>query len=119
MSRRKSQVGKTRPLDRRPCDTCGESIFFAFSPVSESWRALTAEPVTDDRRAFALVVVNAQAWRRVDLLEHYLVTRQVDEGRPAGGSTYPHHLPPTSRPGGLTYEQQRPQRRPRTSPPSG
>lgn len=53
MSRRKSQVGKTRPLDRRPCDTCGELIFFAFSPVSESWRALTAEPVTDDRRAFA------------------------------------------------------------------
>lgn len=24
MSRRKSQVGKTRPLDRRPCDSCGE-----------------------------------------------------------------------------------------------
>ena len=93
MTRRKSQVGKTRPLDRRQCDTCGESIFFAYSPVSESWRALTAEPVTDDRRAFALVVVNAQAWRRVDLLEHYLVTRQVDEEKARElVDTYPHHL---------------------------
>ena len=93
MTRRKSQVGKTRPLDRRQCDTCGESIFFAFSPVSESWRALTAEPVTDDRRAFALVVVNAQAWRRVDLLEHYLITRQVDEEKARElVDTYPHHL---------------------------
>ena len=93
MTRRKSQVGKTRPLDRRQCDTCGESIFFAYSPVSESWRALTAEPVTDDRRAFALVVLNAQAWRRVDLLEHYLITRQVDEEKARElVDTYPHHL---------------------------
>lgn len=93
MTRRKSQVGKTRPLDRRQCDTCGESIFFAFSPVSDSWRALTAEPVSDDRRAFALVVLNAQAWRRVDLLEHYLITRQVDEEKARElVDTYPHHL---------------------------
>ena len=93
MSRRKSQVGKTRPLDRRPCDTCGESIFFAFSPVSDSWRALTAEPVSDDRRAFALVVVNTQAWRRVDLLEHYLITKQVGEEKARElVDTYPHHL---------------------------
>ena len=93
MTRRKSQVGKTRPLDRRPCDTCGEPIFFAYSPVSESWRALTAEPVTDDRRAFALVVVNAQAWRRVDLLEHYLITKQVGEEKARElVDTYPHHL---------------------------
>jgi len=34
MTRRKSLVGNTRPLDRRPCDSCGESIFFAFSPVN-------------------------------------------------------------------------------------
>ena len=93
MTRRKSLVGNTRPLDRRPCDSCGESIFFAFSPVFESWRALTAEPVTDDRRAFALVVVNTQAWRRVDLLEHYLITKQVgEENARELVDTYPHHL---------------------------
>lgn len=61
--------------------------------MSESWRALTAEPVTDDRRAFALVVVNAQAWRRVDLLEHYLVSREVSEEKARElVDTYPHHL---------------------------
>jgi hypothetical protein len=94
MTRRKASFrGSLRPLDRRPCDSCGESIFFAFSPVSESWRALTAEPVTDDRRAFALVVVNTQAWRRVDLLEHYLITRQVNEEKARELiDTYPHHL---------------------------
>lgn len=93
MTRRRSQVGKTRPLDRRPCDTCGELIFFAYSPVSSSWRPLTAQPVSDDRRAFALVVINAQAWRRVDLLEHYLVTREVDEEKARElVDTYPHHL---------------------------
>ena len=49
--------------------------------------------VSDDRRAFALVVINAQAWRRVDLLEHYLITRQVDEEKARElVDTYPHHL---------------------------
>ena len=94
MTRRKASFrGSPGPLDRRPCDSCGEDIFFAFSPVSSSWRALTAEPVTDDRRAFALVVVNTQAWRRVDLLEHYLITKQVGEEKARElVDTYPHHL---------------------------
>ena len=93
MAHRKSQVGKTRPLDHRPCDTCGESIFFAFSPVSESWRALNADQVTDDRKAFALVLLGTQAWRRVDLLEHYLVSRQVSEEKARElVDGYPHHL---------------------------
>lgn len=93
MSRRKSQVGKTRPLDRRPCATCGESIFFAYNPVTESWRPLSAEPVSDARRSLAFVVVNAQAWRPVDLLEHYVVTKEMPEEKARElVDTYPHHL---------------------------
>lgn len=91
---RKSATGKQRPLDVRPCETCGEDIFFALrAPIGGSWRALNAAPVTDDRKAFALVLIGHQAWRRVDLLEHYLVTREVTEEKARElADTYPHHL---------------------------
>lgn len=91
---RKSATGKQRPLDLRPCESCGEDIFFALrAPIGNSWRPLDARPVTDDRKAFALVLIGHQAWRRVDLLEHYLITRQVDEEKARElVDTYPHHL---------------------------
>lgn len=76
---RKSATGKQRPLDVRPCETCGEDIFFALrAPIGGSWRALNAAPVTDDRKAFALVLIGHQAWRRVDLLEHYVAAEWMD-----------------------------------------
>lgn len=93
MTRRQSQVGKTRPLDRRPCDTCGELIFFAFSPVSNSWRALTAEPVSDDRRAFSWVLIEAKAWPRAHLMEHYTIYRGLSDDQARDlVDDYPHHL---------------------------
>lgn len=91
--RRRSLLGTTRPLDRRPCDTCGEPIFFAQRIPSDQWRAFTATPAGVNHRPFAYVVIGVQAWRRVDLLEHYLITRQVTEEKARELiDTYPHHL---------------------------
>lgn len=92
----RSATGKQRPLDPRPCDTCAGSIFFAQRVAGVGklvWRAFDAAPVTDDRRAFAHVLVGTQAWRRGDLLEHYLVSRQLaDDKARELADTYPHHM---------------------------
>ena len=85
---------KTSPLDRRPCrDGCGVDVIVAQRMPIGKWRALNADQVTDDRKAFALVLLGTQVWRRVDLLEHYLVSREVSEEKARElVDTYPHHL---------------------------
>ena len=55
--------------------------------------AREASPKRDQLEAFALVLLGTQAWRRVDLLEHYLVSREVSEEKARElVDTYPHHL---------------------------
>lgn len=85
---------KIGPLDRRPCrDNCGQDVILAQRIPTGKWRALDATPVTDDRMSFAMVLVGSQAWRRGDLLEHYVVSREISEDKARElVDTYPHHL---------------------------
>lgn len=93
-----TRTGKTRPLDKRPCETCGEPIFFAlrvplYAGGPAVWRAMDAAPVTGDLRAPAYVLVGTQVWRRVDLVEHWHVTKEISEDAARGlVDDYEHHL---------------------------
>lgn len=88
--------GKTRPADRRPCTTCGASIFFAQRVGRDglSWRPFNAEPsTTDGLRQVSHVLIGDQAWRRTDLIEHWHVRQEITEDAArALVDDYPHHL---------------------------
>ena len=91
--------GKRRPLDRRPCNSgCGMDVIIAkrmplYAGGPAVWRALNADEVTDDRRSFAYVLVGTQAWRRVDLVEHWHVSQEIsEEAARLLVDDYPHHL---------------------------
>ena len=61
--------------------------------MSGSWRPFSAFPADDMLRPFAWILVGSQAWPRTDLVEHYMVTRELGEERArALVDDYPHHL---------------------------
>ena len=86
------------PTTPRPCrdEECGFPVIVAQRVAAAgklTWRVFDATPVTDDRRSFAHVLVGTQAWRRVDLIEHWHVTREISEEQARDlVDDYPHHL---------------------------
>lgn len=97
---RASLAGKQLPgpTTPRPCrdEDCDGLVIVAQRVAGNgklTWRVFDAIPVTDDRRSFAHVLVGTQAWRRVDLVEHWHVTREIPEDQARDlVDDYPHHL---------------------------
>lgn len=78
----------------RSCESCGKPIVFGVRmPVGDGWRAFDAAEVTDDRRAFSWVLIEAKAWPRAHLMEHYTIYRGLSDGQARDlVDDYPHHL---------------------------
>lgn len=86
-------AAKTSPTDPRPCTVCGDLILLAKSSVSGNWRPFSAFPADDMLRPFAWVLIGTQAWPKTDLIEHYMVTRELGEAKARDlVEDYPHHL---------------------------
>ena len=94
---------RTQPPETpRPCIDCGETIILAHPPSRPgAWAPYDApdlDPDSVETIAGYVVLVNGQAWRHRELLEHYAIDRELGEERARELVTgwpfhRPHHCP--------------------------